>query len=335
MARGITEQQVWEAADRLLRDGEQPTVEKIRQHIGSGSPNTVGPMLKNWFGGLSKRLSHLGPEAVSAGTIPQDVVTTMEALWVHAMEAARAATASEYSGLQVAIDERSAELEERERALLSAQDRLSAREADLQAAIADATRQAAQAEGRLRAAEQQLAARDRALEEAISQERSARVRADEAVVALQMALERHKGEMDGATARHVAHERKMLKEIDEHRQKLDECVRLTAKQHQAAQKELAERNAALVAAQSEIRALNLQLKAAKTSHELELESLRKEQSDAQSRLVNREQETRELLNDARSQLARKDEQISTLMAALERALEKHGANVEEGAKPRS
>lgn len=333
MARGITEQQVWEAADRLLRDGEQPTVERIRQHIGSGSPNTVGPMLKNWFSGLSKRLSHLGPDAVSAGAIPQDVITTMEALWVHAMNAARAATASEYSALQVTLDARNAELEARERALLSAQDRLSARESDLQAAIADATRQAAQAEGRLQAAEQQLAARDRALEEAISQERQTRLRSDETTAALQVALERHKMEIDDATARHIAHERKMLKELDEHRQALDECRRTASQQHHAAQKELAERNTTIVAAQGEIRSLSSQLKAASVSHARELDLLRKEQSEVLSGLVSREQETRQLLADARAQLELKDRQISSLTTALERALERPRAKKSEDPKP--
>ena len=41
MARGITEEDVHSAADALVCAGERPTVERIRAHLGTGSPNTV------------------------------------------------------------------------------------------------------------------------------------------------------------------------------------------------------------------------------------------------------------------------------------------------------
>ncbi|WP_196360993.1 DNA-binding protein, partial [Achromobacter xylosoxidans] len=41
MATGITEQDVWRAADALLLEGARPTIERVRQKIGRGSPNTV------------------------------------------------------------------------------------------------------------------------------------------------------------------------------------------------------------------------------------------------------------------------------------------------------
>jgi len=36
--------------------GERPTIERVRQQLGRGSPNTVGPMLDGWYGSLAKRL---------------------------------------------------------------------------------------------------------------------------------------------------------------------------------------------------------------------------------------------------------------------------------------
>ena len=54
--RGIQESQVWEAADALVHEGLRPTIERVRQKIGSGSPNTVSPMLERWFATLGKRL---------------------------------------------------------------------------------------------------------------------------------------------------------------------------------------------------------------------------------------------------------------------------------------
>jgi hypothetical protein len=44
MARGITENDVWTASDALLLEGARPTIERVRQKIGRGSPNTVSPV---------------------------------------------------------------------------------------------------------------------------------------------------------------------------------------------------------------------------------------------------------------------------------------------------
>ena len=41
MARGITESDVHTAADEIVAAGDRPTVERIRAHLGTGSPNTV------------------------------------------------------------------------------------------------------------------------------------------------------------------------------------------------------------------------------------------------------------------------------------------------------
>lgn len=56
MPRGITEQEVFEAADALLIRGERPTIDRVRQELGRGSPNTVNPMLDAWWTSLAARL---------------------------------------------------------------------------------------------------------------------------------------------------------------------------------------------------------------------------------------------------------------------------------------
>ena len=55
MPRGITQDQV-NAADAILGTGENPTVEKVRAELGTGSPNTVTRMLDVWRGHLGERL---------------------------------------------------------------------------------------------------------------------------------------------------------------------------------------------------------------------------------------------------------------------------------------
>jgi hypothetical protein len=45
VARGVQLEEVWASADAVLAQGERPTIERVRQHLGRGSPNTVAPML--------------------------------------------------------------------------------------------------------------------------------------------------------------------------------------------------------------------------------------------------------------------------------------------------
>lgn len=85
-SRGITSGDVAQAADALLRSKERPTVERIRTRLGSGSPNTIGPMLDEWWGRLAGRLDN-GPAAFHR--LPESVAHIAEALWLQALEEGR------------------------------------------------------------------------------------------------------------------------------------------------------------------------------------------------------------------------------------------------------
>lgn len=77
MPRGITQDQVSAAADAILRTGENPTVEKVRANLGTGSPNTVTRMLDMWRNQLGT-----WPRELSALTgLPGPVGEAMLALW--------------------------------------------------------------------------------------------------------------------------------------------------------------------------------------------------------------------------------------------------------------
>lgn len=69
MARGITEQDVLEAADALLTRGERPTIERVRQEIGSGSPNTVNRHLDTWWASLANRIRGKNSAALPASLL--------------------------------------------------------------------------------------------------------------------------------------------------------------------------------------------------------------------------------------------------------------------------
>ena len=92
MARGITESDVHTAADDIVAAGERPTVERIRAHLGTGSPNTVTRWLETWWQGLGARLEaqhrRIGiPEA------PEAVMALAGEWWTLALEHARTAAA--------------------------------------------------------------------------------------------------------------------------------------------------------------------------------------------------------------------------------------------------
>lgn len=85
-AHGIAARDVEIAADALLRAGERPTIEKIREKIGRGSPNTINPMLDAWWKRLSARLDS-GPAALHR--LPEPVLHVAEVLWMRALDEAR------------------------------------------------------------------------------------------------------------------------------------------------------------------------------------------------------------------------------------------------------
>jgi chromosome segregation ATPase len=108
---------VWDAADAVLLQGDKPTIERVRQHIGSGSPNTVGPHLEQWFRHLGRRINDPGTFATPHG-VPDPVLQAAQHLW----ETALAQTRSDFDErLQESLKESASAVEaEKERAELAA-----------------------------------------------------------------------------------------------------------------------------------------------------------------------------------------------------------------------
>lgn len=137
--RGVGAADVDRVADALLRQGERPTVEKVRGALGTGSPNTINPLLDAWWKRLSSRLD-AGPAALHR--LPESVAHVAEALWMQALDEARrramleqARTQRAALELQSSLEVRShvlslregeldSRLKERERAIQGLEDRL-------------------------------------------------------------------------------------------------------------------------------------------------------------------------------------------------------------------
>ncbi|KQZ57788.1 MULTISPECIES: DNA-binding protein [unclassified Lysobacter] len=89
MARGISESDVHIAADALVAAGERPTVERIRAHLGTGSPNTVTRWLETWWQGLGERLQ-AQERRLAVREAPEAITVLAGEWWAMALEHARA-----------------------------------------------------------------------------------------------------------------------------------------------------------------------------------------------------------------------------------------------------
>lgn len=143
---GVQEQDVWAAADALLLEGDRPTIERVRQKIGRGSPNTVSPYLDRWFASLGARIKDPAAFAPAVG-VPDPIQQAAKHFWEVASAAARAEISAQYQERLAEVDRREAEVAQERQALTE-------REAGLHRALDEATERArllADSNARLRA----------------------------------------------------------------------------------------------------------------------------------------------------------------------------------------
>ncbi|WP_445143313.1 DNA-binding protein [Dyella sp. Tek66A03] len=106
MARGITQTQVNGAADAILGAGDNPTVEKLRAELGTGSPNTITRMLDAWRGQLGERLRQLS----ALPQVPSSVGQAMIELWRLATEHAERALEGRFANERATLEAAQAQL---------------------------------------------------------------------------------------------------------------------------------------------------------------------------------------------------------------------------------
>lgn len=87
MAKGITQDHVSKVADNLLLAGERPTIERVRQALGTGSPNTVNRLLDIWWIDLGQRLTQAHSK-VSMPEAPVEISNLASQLWEQALASA-------------------------------------------------------------------------------------------------------------------------------------------------------------------------------------------------------------------------------------------------------
>lgn len=87
MARtGVTLADVAAAADQLVAAGERPNTERVRLALGRGSPNTIAPLLEQWWSELGERLN----QRLALPELPEAVATAFAETWALAVAAGQA-----------------------------------------------------------------------------------------------------------------------------------------------------------------------------------------------------------------------------------------------------
>jgi hypothetical protein len=167
--RGITPADVDRAADQLLREGQRPTIEKVRATIGRGSPNTINPLLDAWWSRLAGRLD-AGPAALHR--LPEPVLLAAEGLWLQTLDEARKRATAEQGSRKATLARDAQELDLRAHVL-------SIRESELRDRIA-------QAEGRA----SQLAIEIEAVTTLLRKEQASRLAVEGRLAAAQAELQR-------------------------------------------------------------------------------------------------------------------------------------------------
>jgi len=166
-ARGVQPHEVWAAADALLMEGQRPTIERVRQKLGRGSPNTVAPMLEDWFAQLGQRLQGASVAATGSAVVstsaPSSVQDLAQQLWDTSLEAARQAAQDELQQAHAQLRQERDALADERAAWAQEQWRLRQQQAASEQLAALAREHAAalqtrldQAEATLREREQQL-----------------------------------------------------------------------------------------------------------------------------------------------------------------------------------
>ncbi|MBD9534312.1 DNA-binding protein [Stenotrophomonas sp. STM01] len=255
MARGITESDVHTAADELVASGERPTVERIRAHLGTGSPNTVTRWLETWWKNLGLRLQPKRPDLKDVPTVLAELAGQWWALALeHARESileeladTRQALAAEYDELRVqqqnfadegsALHAKAIASVQSERLALTQVAELRQLVEQLQAQLAESTRQRASTDQRLEQAESA-----RRVVEARSQELQELARSE------RESLMEHASSVEDRAAREIDQARQQAKDLQS---KLASAEKLHAATEQSLRKALNAAQDAVLAAVKE------------------------------------------------------------------------------------
>lgn len=273
MARsGIRYEDVKDAAETLLSRGLSPTIQRVREVLGTGSNTTISEHLKHWQHRLAET-----PLAILPPAIPDAVMAALEAFWKTALQQAEAAFDEQRKAAAQTV---AAAEEARDQALAEArqanEEAAEARRQQeiLQSATRDLMDRLLIEQERRAAAETAIAAAEQRAQAAVATVAQIRAETEARVAQLETALNQLRADreqqkidyqqrFDAERQRGEANEARWLQQIDRTRQE-----RLAERQAFAAeQQDWKNRETALQKQQEILRREHLELRAAGAANE--------------------------------------------------------------------
>lgn len=275
-ARGVQQAEVWAAADALIAEGLRPTIERVRQKMGRGSPNTVSPMLEAWFATLAPRLGVAGAQDAknADNEVPAPVVQAITKLWESAIALARQEAASKLEQAQNTVAQARLALDSEKEAHLQSAQLIEARETAALEALGVARSQTTATADRLAECQALLAQQTLAVDA---------LRLSVADQAVKRDAERQASE---AQAKHLADERRrqdertsaseknMLLELDRERQESKKAKSATADAVRRLESAQQSAKASQIDLSAKLQMMELELGSKLQEAELELRSTR-------------------------------------------------------------
>lgn len=281
--RGVQQDDVWAAADALIAEGLRPTIERVRQRLGRGSPNTVSPMLETWFATLGKRLSKVDSTELG-NEVPQVLQQGIAKLWESALLISRQSAAQETERATEALTAERTTLEAQETELARREQILSERESASTEALALAERQFSELGTRFTELQNHLQQRENELLELRVEYSSLQTAKESDSHKHEEAIKLLSQERLQVEGRNDANHRRLLQDLDRSRQE--------AKQTKTASDESERRSEN---ARKELEALNVVQSDKLRLFEMDVATLNRSLTSANERAT----ELRELLNEQR------------------------------------
>ena len=300
--RGVQMEEVWAAADAVLKLGERPTIERVRQHLGRGSPNTVGPMLDGWYGSLAKRLQSPGDTVEQDGgaevPLPAPVVRAAKAIWGRALQHADERAMAQFTEARRELNKQAEALRQAQDVLAQETQRLADRSEGYELAMQARDAQIAEMGRLVQELQQQLAGSQEMLAASRAESKQLRLAADAERRRQEEMEVNHHAERTRLEERAQAQERRLNAEVDRVRQ---ESKRLALKLESETRESAKFLSASLEKAR-ELEAVVATLQAEKADLVKDLQASRHETKDLQSELEQRSTEMFAVLNELRDRL---------------------------------
>lgn len=304
--RGVQMEEVWAAADAVLGLGERPTIERVRQQLGRGSPNTVGPMLDGWYGSLANRLQSpvdsFEQENGAGVPLPAPVVRAAKAIWGRALQHASERATAEFTEARKHLSVQAEALRQAQDVLTQETQRLADRSEAYDLAMQAKDAQIAEMGRLVEELQHQLAGTQEMLAASRLESKQLRLAADAERRRQEEMEVSHRGERTRLEERAQAQERRLNAEVDRARQ---ESKRLALKLEGEARETAKSLSASLNKAQ-ELAAHVGALQAERAGLVKDLQAARDETKDLRAKLDQRSTEIYAVLNELRDRLPTSD-----------------------------